>query len=283
METYNDHKGMASEPYRFISSPDNDKIRFIKRLGHKKYRDQQGKFLIEGINLVRAALSKALTMEMVLIADDFDYSEIAETLSGNVDYHRIYLVPRYLYEKISDAENGSGIIAVVNKSSYSLDTLESMLRSHHGCVGNILVLDRLQDPGNIGTMIRTAVAAGYSIVATIKGTTDIYSPKVLRASAGMIFDIAVVELVDANDLKKMVSRLDKKIVVTDPRKGVPYYKCSLARDVALVIGNEGNGISEEILESSDIRVNIPMQGEVESLNAAVCASLLMYEAMRIDE
>lgn len=132
-------------------------------------------------------------------------------------------------------------------------------------------------------MIRTAVAAGYSIVATIKGTADIYSPKVLRASAGMIFDIAVVELVDANDLKKMVSRLDKKIVVTDPRKGVPYYKCSLARDVALVIGNEGNGISEEILESSDIRVNIPMQGEVESLNAAVCASLLMYEAMRIDE
>ena len=283
MEAYNEYRGKTNESYRFISSPDNDKIRLINKLSRKKYRDQQGKFVIEGINLVRAALSKGQHVELVLIADDFDYSEIANTLTVGVDYRNIYLIPRFLFEKISDAENGSGIIAVVNKSSYSLDTLESMLRSHHGCVGNILVLDRLQDPGNIGTMIRTAVAAGYSIVATIKGTADIYSPKVLRASAGMIFGISVVELADTEELKKLVSRLDKKIVVTDPRKGVPYYKCSLARDVALVIGNEGNGISEEILESSDIRVNIPMQGEVESLNAAVCASLLMYEAMRIDE
>lgn len=280
MEAYNEYRGKTNESYRFISSPDNDKIRLINKLSRKKYRDQQGKFVIEGINLVRAALSKGQHVEFVLIADDFDYSEIANTLAVGVDYRNIYLIPRFLFEKISDAENGSGIIAVVDKRSYTLDNLES-LELRRG--DNVLVLDRLQDPGNIGTMIRTAVAAGYSIVATIKGTADIYSPKVLRASAGMIFGISVVELADTEEFKKLVSRLDKKIVVTDPREGDPYYECYLTNDIALVIGNEGNGISDEIMESSDVRVNIPMQGEVESLNAAICASLLMYEAIRASE
>lgn len=280
MEAYNEYRGKTNESYRFISSPDNDKIRLINKLSRKKYRDQQGKFVIEGINLVRAALSKGQHVELVLIADDFDYSEIANTLTVGVDYRNIYLIPRFLFEKISDAENGSGIIAVVNKSSYTLDNLDSLELC---CGDNVLVLDRLQDPGNIGTMIRTAVAAGYSIVATIKGTADIYSPKVLRASAGMIFGISVVELADTEELKKLVSRLDKKIVVTDPREGDPYYECNLTNDIALVIGNEGNGISDEIMESSEVRVTIPMQGEVESLNAAICASLLMYEAIRASE
>ena len=280
MEAYNEYRGKTNESYRFISSPDNDKIRLINKLSRKRYRDQQGKFVIEGINLVRAALNKGQHVEFVLIADDFDYSEIANTLAVGVDYRNIYLIPRFLFEKISDAENGSGIIAVVDKRSYTLDNLES-LELRRG--DNVLVLDRLQDPGNIGTMIRTAVAAGYSIVATIKGTADIYSPKVLRASAGMIFGISVVELADTEEFKKLVSRLDKKIVVTDPREGDPYYECYLTNDIALVIGNEGNGISDEIMESSDVRVNIPMQGEVESLNAAICASLLMYEAIRASE
>ena len=280
MEAYNEYRGKTNESYRFISSPDNDKIRLINKLSRKRYRDQQGKFVIEGINLVRAALNKGQHVEFVLIADDFDYSEIANTLAVGVDYRNIYLIPRFLFEKISDAENGSGIIAVVDKRSYTLDNLDS-LELRRG--DNVLVLDRLQDPGNIGTMIRTAVAAGYSIVATIKGTADIYSPKVLRASAGMIFGISVVELADTEEFKKLVSRLDKKIVVTDPREGDPYYECYLTNDIALVIGNEGNGISDEIMESSDVRVNIPMQGEVESLNAAICASLLMYEAIRASE
>lgn len=279
METYNEYRGRTSDSYRFISSPDNDKIRLINKLSKKKYRDQQGKFVVEGINLVRAALCKEQLIELVLIADDFDFSEVAYALSAGVDYRNIYMIPRFLFEKITDAENGSGIIAVVKKSSYTIDSLDD-IDTNFG--DNILVLDRLQDPGNIGTMIRTAVAAGYSIVATIKGTADIYSPKVLRASAGMIFDISVVELADTDEFKNMVSMLDKKIVVTDPREGDPYYRCDLAKGIALVIGNEGNGISNEIMECSDIRVTIPMQGEVESLNAAICASLLMYEAIRSD-
>lgn len=281
MEAYNEYgRKTNDESYRFISSPDNDKIRRVNKLSRKKYRDKNGEFVIEGINLVRAALSKSQHINLVLISDDFDYGEIADALAEDVDYRNIYLIPRFLFDKISDAENGSGIMAVVDKRSYSLKTITSLEPIGKG---NILVLDRLQDPGNIGTMIRTAVATGYSVVATLKGTADIYSPKVLRASAGMIFGISVVELADAEELKGLVSVLDKKIVVTDPREGCPYYECNLENDIALIIGNEGNGVSDEIMECSDVRVTIPMQGEVESLNAAICASILMYEAVRADE
>ena len=280
MEAYNEYDRKTNESYRFISSPDNDKIRLINKLGRKKYRDKHGEFVIEGINLVRTALSKAQHIKLVLISDDFDYREIADELAEGVEYRDIYLIPRYLFDKISDAENGSGIIAVVDKISYRLDALDSLKSIG---TNNILVLDRLQDPGNIGTMIRTAVATGYSIVATIKGTADIFSPKVLRASAGMIFGISVVELDDVDELKTLTTVLDKKIVVTVPREGCPYYECNLKKDIALIIGNEGNGISDEIMECSDVRVTIPMQGEVESLNAAICASILMYEAVRAAE
>ncbi|WLD76813.1 RNA methyltransferase [Mogibacterium neglectum] len=281
MEAYNEYgRKTNDESYRFISSPDNDKIRRVNKLSRKKYRDKKGEFVIEGINLVRAALSKSQHIKLVLISDDFDYGEIADALAEDVDYRNIYLIPRFLFDKISDAENGAGIMAVVDKRSYSLKTITSLEPIG---TGNILVLDRLQDPGNIGTMIRTAVATGYSVVATLKGTADIYSPKVLRASAGMIFGISVIELADAEELKGLVSVLDKKIVVTDPREGCPYYECNLENDIALIIGNEGNGVSDEIMECSDVRVTIPMQGEVESLNAAICASILMYEAVRADE
>ena len=218
MEAYNEYGRKTNESYRFISSPDNDKIRLINKLGRKKYRDKHGEFVIEGINLVRAALSKAQHIKLVLISDDFDYREIADELAEGVEYRDIYLIPRYLFDKISDAENGSGIIAVVDKISYRLDAIDSLKSIG---TSNILVLDRLQDPGNRGTMIRTAVATGYSIVATIKGTADIFSPKVLRASAGMIFGISVVELDDVDELKTLTTVLDKKIVVADPREGCP--------------------------------------------------------------
>lgn len=271
--------GASNDSYRVISSPENEKIKYIRRLHRKRFRDQQGKFLIEGINLLRAALTRKQKIELVIISEDFDSEEISEMLVSSLEAYKIFYVPRYLFEKISDAENGSGILAIIKKQN--TDSNEEC--NSIGVGKNLLVLDRLQDPGNIGTIIRTAVATGYTAIATIKGTADVYSLKVLRASAGTIFDINFIELEDAIELKNLANKLDKKIVVTDPREGLPYYSSSLSKDIALVIGNEGNGISNKIMDIADIRVNIPMRGNVESLNAAICASLLMYEAVRNNE
>ena len=256
-----------------IESQDNSRLKLVRKLRNKKARDEYGRFVIEGYNLVEEALNRNVPMDFMLVADDFHADKLIEQCADN-RHCDVFEVPAQLFNRLSDAEYGCGILAVVNKEVFSVEDADISEDT------NILVLDRVQDPGNIGTMIRTAVAAGYGMVVAVKGTGDVYSPKVLRATAGMIFDIPIVYVKDAGEMMEFVSGLGKKLVVTTPVGGVPYYEEDLSEGVALVIGNEGQGISEEIIEAADIRVTIPMKGEIESLNAAVSAAVLMYEAVR---
>lgn len=255
-----------------IESEDNSRLKLVRKLSSKKHRDAEGKFVIEGINLVEEALRKNVQLDMIIISDDFNYDESRMKLEERAE---VFIVSRSVFEKLSDAENGSGVLAVARKSK----TTEEMLRELDEDA-NVLVLDRVQDPGNIGTMIRTSVAAGYRLIAVCKGTADIYSPKVLRATAGMVFDIPIVYADSADAMAELLRGLGKRICVTVPRGGVPYYERNLSKGIALVIGNEGNGISDELIELADEKLTIPMNGDIESLNAAVSAAILMYEAVR---
>ena len=175
-------------------------------------------------------------------------------------------VPAKTFAGLTDAGNGIGICAVLRMPETDLTTVSRLPSGT-----NILVLDRIQDPGNMGTMIRTAVAAGYGMIIAAKGTVDVYSPKVLRATAGMIFEIPIVYADSTEELADVLRASGRKIAVTDPAGG------------ALVIGNEGNGVSDEVMALADIRVTLPMKGSIESLNAAVSAAILMYEAVRRDD
>ena len=166
-------------------------------------------------------------------------------------------------------------MAVVSKPELTADEFYSSLGGK-----NILVLDRLQDPGNIGTMLRTAEAAGYGGVIAIKGTGDIYSPKVVRAAAGSVFRMPVLQGEETSEAAGRIKQSGRRIAATTMNGSCAYYDADLKSGAALVIGNEGNGISDEFLALSDIRVSIPMCGYVESLNAAVAAAILMYENMR---
>lgn len=255
-----------------IEAADNRKLKLIRKLGSKKHRDALSKFVIEGINLVEEALAKGASVDYVVASEDFDSPRL-DALNERI--RDLYVVPRELYEKISDAENGSGVLAVVSRE-YD----EQAILSKLGRDDNVLVLDRVQDPGNIGTMIRTAVAAGYSAVMMIKGTADLYSPKVLRATAGMVFDLPVLFAESAAEAEKMLHDRGFRICVTEPEATVPYYEAGLSSGIALVIGNEGNGVSDEISEAADERITIPMRGSIESLNAAVAAAIVMYESIR---
>ncbi|MBQ0004734.1 MAG: RNA methyltransferase [Clostridiales bacterium] len=254
-----------------IESLDNSRLKLIRKLAAKKHRDAEGRFIIEGINLLEEAIRKNVQLDLIVMADDFRYDEDRLRLS---DIAELCVVSRTIYEKLCDADNGSGILAVAKKNIYTEESIEL------SCNANVLVLDRVQDPGNIGTMIRTSVAAGYELVVVCKGTADLYSPKVLRATAGMVFHVPVLFTDDAETTAELLRRLGKRICVTVPRGGVPYYERNLSEGIALVIGNEGNGISDELIELSDEKVTIPMMGEIESLNAAVSAAILMYEAVR---
>ena len=196
---------------RKIESPDNRVIRLIRRLQHKKHRDAERRFLIEGTNLLSEALRRGRMPGIVLMAEDavFPGEDLRVLEAGSAE---LYTAGRKLFEKISDAGNGVGVIAVMDLQEAKPEDLPEG--------GNVVVLDRLQDPGNIGTIIRTAAAADYRAVMVLKGTADIWSPKVLRATAGMVFDLPILRFDSEEALADAVRGLGMKLVVTVPDGGM---------------------------------------------------------------
>lgn len=251
---------------REITSKDNRIYKTCEQLSQKKHRDRLGKYLIEGENLIEEALKTGTKVETVLIRKG--YEKIPETLED-----KAFVLDEKLFDKLAQTQTSQGILAIVRKPE----------RDKHEFAdkpGNFVVLDRLQDPGNIGTILRTADAAGYGLAIVMKGTADIFSPKVVRAATGSLFRMPVVFMDSNSELVEFTRAAGKKLVATCFDTERRYFDEDLTDNIALVIGNEGNGICEEIIESSDVKIKIPMQGNIESLNASVAAGILMYEAVR---
>lgn len=253
---------------REISSQDNRIFKLCEQLSQKKYRDRLGLFLIEGENLLEEAVKNGADIETVLIRPDYE-----KDLHGLED--KTFVMASRLFDRLAQTETSQGVIAIIKKPEISRE--EFITDSE---LGNFVVLDRLQDPGNIGTILRTADAAGYRLAIAMKGTADVYSPKVVRAAAGSSFRMPVVFMASVDELVEFTRAAGKKLTATCFDTDCWYYDVDLSHDIALVIGNEGNGISQELIESSDLKVKIPMHGTIESLNASVAAGILMYETMR---
>ena len=263
-----------------ITSSDNAKVKLVRKLQTRKGRSEESKFVIEGINLVSELIRGDAGVEFLMISDAFDRTSGDERVRAVCEYTNdpdtvVLELDSRLFDKLTDAEHGIDVLAVVRTKGYDADFVKTL--PHEDC---LLVCDRIQDPGNMGTMIRTAVAAGYSAIIALPGTVDVYSPKVLRATAGKVFDMPVVYISGEEELKEIAEETGRRIVVTVPTGGSEYYKENLHEGIALVIGNEGRGISESIIDMADVRVTLPMKGNIESLNAAVAAAILMYEANR---
>lgn len=255
-----------------ITSKENRIFRDLARLTQKKYRDREGRFLAEGPSIVGEAVSQdGIETEAVFAREGSGYESFTDdtvVLSGQ------------LFDRVSDTKTSQGIIAVVRKPDRGgfAEVLGQAAVS-----GGIVVLDRLQDPGNIGTIIRTAEGAGIGAAVFIKGTCDPFSPKVVRACAGSILRVPLLFSDSAEDFLKAADEAGLSIAVTDVDRGTPYYEAGLFGKngrLALIIGNEGNGVSRTFTDAADILVNIPMKGKLESLNASIAAALLMYEMGR---
>lgn len=259
-----------------IESEDNNKIKLIRKLRSKKFRDSIGKFTIEGINLVSEAIRHQISLDFLIISESAikdNNKEIIDLLDrANCE---IFTLEDRAFERLAEAEHGVQVIGIISKKAFDESLYPPLLKDD-----NILILDRLQDPGNMGTVLRTAYAAGYKRVYILKGSADIYSPKVLRASVGAIFNIRISLVDDLKRLLELDEIKSRNIVVTIPSGGVPYYKTDISKGTALVIGNEGNGICDELINISDTRVSIPMNEGIESLNAGIAAAILMYESVR---
>lgn len=257
-----------------ITSKENAIYKDALKLTRKKYRDSAGAFLIEGLKPLKDAADSGTLPERIFV-DMAGYDELlqAEEWLGGLSEKTI-LLDRKLFRQISDTENSQGVISVFRRPEYSDGEKESIISS-----GNVVVLDRLQDPGNIGTIIRTAEAAGYNAVMAVKGSGDVYSPKAARAAAGSLLRMPVIMAGSAQEAEEILHKCGKQIAVTCLEGAENCFETDLTENIALVIGNEGQGVGRHFMDTADIRVKIPMEGRIESLNAAVAAGILMYLAV----
>lgn len=244
-----------------ITSLDNDKVKKYVRLKEKKYRDLENQFIVEGMHLVLEAYKKGIIEEVILEQDEVSLFDVPT----------IY-VTKEIIKKISTLETPVNILALCNKITPSCN------------YGNkLLLLDKIQDPGNLGTIIRSSKAFNVDTIILGDQTVDIYNPKVIRSTQGIMFNINIL----SRNLKDLIKELKEKnipIYGTNVEYGedIRTLKDSDKEKYALIMGNEGSGVSKDILELCDQYIYIKMNSEVESLNVAIATSILLYELDRRD-
>lgn len=230
-----------------ITSVNNEKVKYWASLKLKKNRDKDKCFLIEGNHLIKEAKEKGLVISTISITDT------------NADF----FVTREIMEKISEQKSISDNAALVKY----IPAREIN--------GNVLILDDIQDPGNLGTLIRSSIAFNFASIIISEESVDLYNSKVIRATEGMIFNINVIR----TNLKKYIPRLKNmgyKIIASDVISGKDIKEID-NQNIALILGNEGSGIHKELKDMADEYVNIKMNNVCESLNVGVAGSILMYE------
>ena len=258
-----------------ITSKDNEFVKEIKKLKEKKYRDQNNQFIVEGIKMVAEAIEEKADINTIVVCEDC-------VNDGSIDKKLLYEIAKfnciYVSEKVfslvTDVTNPQGILAVINQNSTQNKNNEIDYNADF-----IVVLDGIQDPGNLGTILRTVDSANLKQLIVSNETADCYNPKVVRSTMGGIFRVNVIR---ENNLVETLTKLKQKgfeIVVTSLETDNSIYDISYNKKV-VVIGNEANGVSKEVLNIADKKVKIPMLGKTESLNAGVAAGIMIYEYVR---
>ena len=256
-----------------ITSVRNEKVRFISLLQQKAAeRKKSGLFAAEGLRFVMDTPTQF--MQELFIREDLDL-QIRSDLENRFPGVPVSLVTGPVMEKMADTRSPQGVMALVKMPSHS----EEEIISGSG-KPLIMILEDIQDPGNLGTIFRTAEAAGVTGILLSGGCVDVFNPKVIRSTMSAVFRMPFAL---CSDLPEAVSKLkDKGIIVCAAwlRGSVPYDSLSYLSGTAFMIGNEARGLTEELAASADEKIRIPMEGEIESLNAAISAGILMYEAYR---
>ena len=258
-----------------LASKDNPILKKIRKISDGSPKSSELLVAVEGVRMLEEATLAGCKMEAILLSEHFGSSSREQNLlnSWQDARIRIYRIKESLFKTLSSVQTPQGAIALANVPKKSLKDASS------GKNALMLCALGLQDPGNLGTLIRTAMAAGADMVCTTKGTVSARNPKALRSSAGAFFRIPVVEHVEAGEFLNHCRKNKIRIYRTDARKGIEYTKADLLSPCALLLGNEGSGITEE--EFAGIpSLCIPMAENTESLNVAVAGSILLFEAFR---
>ena len=263
-----------------ISSKDNEFIKHIKKLKDKKYRDLNNEYIIEGIKIIEEAINEKANIKQVVICDDCEKtSNIPKELMYEIAKQECVYVTSKLFESLTDVTNPQGILAVVEKNTVKSQMAGNEEQEIDYNQDIIVALDDIQDPGNLGTILRTVDSIGINQILVSKGTADSYNPKVVRSTMGAIFRVKIIECEDLENTLKEMKKHKFEIVVTSLQTKNSIYDIDYKRKV-IVIGNEANGVEEKIQKMADKKVKIPMLGKTESLNASVATGIILYEYVR---
>lgn len=255
-----------------IKSKDNSKIKFIRSLNSKKFRDEANAFIVEGIKFVNEAIKEKVNIKYILISqsavDKVEVKTLMEfSMRNNID---TFICDDGVFKDTAETINAQGVLAVINKRDYDS---EKILKQHNF----VVMCDRIQDPGNLGTIIRTADAFGPAAVVLNKGCVDVFNSKVVRASAGAIFRVPFVNVDSDLENLQNLKELGFTIISTVVDSKLSFDDMEKMEKICVVIGNEGQGVSQEILNDSHMNITIKMSGRAESLNASIAAGISIYE------
>lgn len=252
-----------------ISSKDNSRVKYVRALNSRKNR--QDCYVVEGVKFVREAIDHKAEVKYILASSlRAEKDEVAALVSAAkaAGIECLYC-EESIFDGISDTINSQGILAVLAKDKYDVNKI---LESYNF----VILCDRVQDPGNLGTIIRTADAFGPAAVILNKGCADAYSPKVVRAAAGAMFRVPVIDGY-SDEATADLKAAGFKVFSTVVSSPFSFDDVEEAKKICIVIGNEGQGISQEIIINSDLQITIKMTGRAESLNASVAAGICIYE------
>ena len=255
-----------------ITSKDNELIKHIRKLKDKKYRDESNEYVVEGVKLVEEAVKENAKIKQIIVCEDTTRTyEIPTHIMLEIAKYECISVSDKIFNIITQVTNPQGIMAIIEKNAQDaqIDYSQDI----------IVVLDDVQDPGNLGTILRTVDSIGLNQIIVSKGTADAFNSKVVRSTMGAIFRIKIIEVENlAQEIKEM-RKHHFKLMVTSLQTKNSIYDIDFNKKI-IVIGNEANGVSKEIQDMADEKAKIPMLGRTESLNASVAAGVVMYEYVR---
>jgi len=248
----------------FIESINNNIVKQTVSLQNKKYRDELDLFVVEGEKQV-FEIPKNYKIEYIILTEKYK--------NCNFEQIKVYTVTETVFKKISDTKTPQGILAVVKKPKYDIEEITKNK-------GIFIILDCLQDPGNLGNIIRTASAYNCKGIFISKNSVDVFSPKVVRSSMGTIFNVPVVQETNILDLLKILKQKSIKTYALALQTENFLSQTKFENNIAFIIGNESNGISDEVLNNADKILKIEMLSTVQSLNAAIASSIAIYEGAK---
>lgn len=255
-----------------ITSKDNELIKHIRKLKDKKYRDESNEYVVEGVKLVEEAVKENAKIKQIIVCEDTTRTyEIPTHIMLEIAKYECISVSDKIFNIITQVTNPQGIMAIIEKNAQNakIDYTQDI----------IVVLDDVQDPGNLGTILRTVDSIGLNQIIVSKGTADAFNSKVVRSTMGAIFRIKIIEVENLAQAIKEMRKHHFKLMVTSLQTKNSIYDIDFYKKI-IVIGNEANGVSKKIQDMADEKAKIPMLGRTESLNASVAAGVVMYEYVR---